>query len=247
MPEYVGQALARFNHPIQDQPQHQPHQHAIPTYRAKVQYAKPEDTSQGLSPSKKKYIQEVIGTFLYYICAVDSTMLTALSAIASAQAKPTEETMTRCKQFLDYAATHQDAILTYKASDIVLVVHSDTSYLSEPKARSRAGRHFFLSSDCDDPAYNGAVLNLAQLIKAVMSSAAEAELGALGINAREAVPQQITLTEMGHKQPQTPMQTNNTTALGVMNNNIQPQCTKAMDMRFHWLRCHKAQRQFHFF
>ena len=85
----------------------------------------------------------MIGTFLYYICAVDSTMLTALSAIASAQAKPTEETMTRCKQFLDYAATHQDAILTYKASDIVLVVHSDTSYLSEPKARSRAGRHFF--------------------------------------------------------------------------------------------------------
>ena len=47
----------------------------------------------------------------------------------------------------------------------------------------------FLSSDCDDPADNGAVLNLAQLIKAVMSSAAEAELGALHINAREAVPQ----------------------------------------------------------
>ena len=110
-------------------------------------------------------------------------MLTALLAIASAQAEPMEETMTRCKQFLDYAATHQDAILTYKASDMVLVIHSDASYLIEPKARSRAGGHFFLSSDCDDPADNGAVLNLAQLIKAVMSSAAEAELGALYINA----------------------------------------------------------------
>ena len=52
---------------------------------------------------------------------------------------------------------------------------------------------------------------------------------------------------MGHKQPQTPMQTDNTTALGVVNNNIQPRCTKAMDMRFHWLRCREAQRQFHFF
>jgi hypothetical protein len=80
-----------------------------------------------------------------------------------------------------------------------------------------------------------------------MSSAVEAELGALYINAHEAVPQQITLAEMGHKQPQTPMQTNNTTAIGVINNNIQSQCTKAMNMRFHWLRCRKAQHQVHFF
>jgi hypothetical protein len=152
-------------------------------------------------------------------------MLTALSAIASAQVEPTEETMTCCKQFLDYATTHLDAILTYKASDMILVVHSDASYLSKPKARSQAGGHFFLLPDCEDPANNGAELNLVQLIKAIMSSAAEAELGALYINAREVVPQRMTLAEMGHKQPQTPMQTNNTTALGVVNNNIQPHHT----------------------
>ena len=105
---------------------------------------------------------------------------------------------------------------------MVIVVHSDASYLSKPKACSQAGEHFCLLSDCDDPADNGAVLNLAQLIKAVMSSAAEAELGALYINAREAVPQRITLTEMGHKQPQTPMQTDNTTALGVNHNAPKP-------------------------
>ena len=247
MPEYVERALARFGHPIPDKPQHQPHQHTIPTYGATVQYAKPEDTSRRLSPQEKKFIQEVIGVFLYYGRAVDSTMLTALSAIASAQAEPTEDTMTRCKQFLDYAATHQDAIITYHASDMVLVVHSDASYLSEPKARSRAGGHFFLSSDITDPLDNGAVLNLAQLIKAVMSSAAEAELAALYINAREAIPQRQCLEEMGHKQPPTPMQTDNTTALGVVNNNIQPKRTKAMDMRFHWLRCREAQHQFRFF
>ncbi len=108
-----------------------------------MQYAKPKDTSQRLSPSEKKYIQEVTGTFLYYGHAVDSTMLTVLSAITSAQAEPTEETMTRCKQFLNYAATHHNTILTCKASDMVLVIHSDTSYLSEAKACSRAGGHFF--------------------------------------------------------------------------------------------------------
>ncbi len=76
---------------------------------------------------------------------------------------------------------------------MVLVVHSDTSYLSEPKARSQAGGHFFLSLDTEDPINNGAVLNIAQLIKAVMFSAVEAELGALYINARKAVPQCQTL------------------------------------------------------
>jgi hypothetical protein len=130
---------------------------------------------------------------------------------------------------------------------MVLVVHSDASYLSEPKARSRAGGHFFMSSDTTDPQNNGAVLNIAQLIKAVMSSAAEAELGALYINAREAVPQRQLLEEMGHPQPPTPIQTDNSTALGVVTCNIQPRRTKAMDMRFHWLRCREAQKQFRFF
>jgi hypothetical protein len=125
-------------------------------------------------------------------------MLTALSAIASTQTKPTKDTMTRCKQFLDYAATYQDAIIIYKKSDMVLVVHSDASYLSEPKARSRAGRNFFMSSNFDDPINNGAILNLAQLIKAIMSSTAEARIGALYIKAHEAVPQQQTLEEIGH-------------------------------------------------
>ena len=71
---------------------------------------------------------------------------------------------------------------------MILVVHSDASYLSKPKARSHVGGHFFMSANTKDPANNGAVLNIAQLIKAVMSSAAEGELGTLYINAREAVP-----------------------------------------------------------
>jgi len=174
-------------------------------------------------------------------------MLTSLSSIASTQAEPTEETMANIKLVLDYGASHQDAILTYQASDMVLVVHSDASYLSKPKARSRAGGHFFVSSDVTNPHNNGAVLNIAQLIKAVMSSAAEAELGALYINAREAVPMRQLFTEMGHIQPRTPIQTDNSTVCRVVSSNIQPRRTKAMDMRFYWLRCREAQRQFRFY
>ena len=43
------------------------------------------------------------------------------------------------------------------------------------------------------PANNGAVMNVSQIIKAVMSSAAEVELGALFINCKLAVPARRTL------------------------------------------------------
>jgi hypothetical protein len=104
-----------------------------------------------------------------------------------------------------------------------------------------------MSSNITNPHNNGAVLNIAQLIKAVISLAAEADLGALYINACKAVPMRQLLTEMGHIQPRTPIRTNNSTACGVVNSNIQPRRTKAMDLRFHWLRCREAQHQFRFY
>ena len=183
MPGYVGTALARFKHKKPRTNQDQPHKHAIPVYGATVQYTKEEDASQPLDKNGKKYAQQVIGTFLYYGQAVDGTMLPALSAISSSQAASTQETMKKIELFLNYAALHSDAIVTYRASKMILALHSDASYLSKPKARSRAGGHFFLSKNKEDPSNNGAVLNAAQIIRAVMSSAAEAELGAMFINA----------------------------------------------------------------
>jgi hypothetical protein len=140
------------------------------------------NTSPLLDKREKIFVQEVIGTFLYYAQCVNSTMLTALGSLAMQQANPTVNTMIKLRQFLDYAATHLDAIVTYYASDMVLAGHSDASYLSESKARSRAGEHFFMSTDTERPPNNGAVLTIAQIIKAVMTSAAEAEIGALYIN-----------------------------------------------------------------
>ncbi len=68
-----------------------------------------------------------------------------------------------------------------------------------------------------------------------MLSAAEAELGAMNINARKAVEERIILEEMGHNQPATPVQVDNSTAKGIINKRVQPKHTKAMDMCFHWL------------
>ena len=130
---------------------------------------------------------------------------------------------------------------------MVLAVHSDASYLSKREAKSRVGGHFFLSKDDPIPQDNRAILTVAQIIKTVMTSAAEAELGALFINARKAMHIQNILHEIGHMQPRTPIQTDNSTAEGVVNNKILPKATKAMDKNFHWLRCREAQQQFRCF
>ena len=70
---------------------------------------------------------------------------------------------------------------------MLLEIHSDTSYLLDANARSRAGGHMFLANQDHIPTNNQSVLNLSQIMKAVMSSAAEAELGALFISAKMAV------------------------------------------------------------
>ena len=69
-------------------------------------------------------------------------MLVALSALASEQAKTTRNTMGKVMTFLDYAASQEEAVITYHASEMVLACHSDASYLIEPGDRSRAGGNF---------------------------------------------------------------------------------------------------------
>ena len=111
-------------------------------------------------------------------------MLTALGSIVTQQAIPTANTMRNIKQLLDYAATHPGAAVTYWSSSMVLDAHSDASYRSETKSRSRTGGHFFMASNIAVPENNGDVHTIAQIIKTVMSYVAEAELGALYVNCR---------------------------------------------------------------
>ena len=167
--------------------QYYPFACARKTYGKDSQIMEEPKPSKPLDKAGQKLIQKITGKFLYLGRGVDSTLLTPLSAIAAQQANPTEKTMDQAKQLLDYIASQEDAVITYKASDMVLAAHSDAGYLNEAGARSRAGGHFFLSTNEEIPPNNGSILNVAQIIKAVMSSAAEAELGALYINAREAV------------------------------------------------------------
>jgi hypothetical protein len=85
-------------------------------------------------------------------------------------------------------ATRKEAILSYPVSNVVLTIYSDTLCLSKPKAYSQAGGHMFMAGKDKIPFNTGAVLNISQIIQAVMSSTAEAELGALFINAKTQLP-----------------------------------------------------------
>ena len=155
------------------------------------------------------------GKLLYLGRAVDSTLLLLISAIVSQQANPTKETLEQMRQLLDYLASQEETVLTYSARKMIVAVHSDASYLSVPNARSQAGRHFFLSSNDDIPGNNRAILNIAHIIKSVMSSVTEAKLAALCITAKQVVYIHIILEKMGHKQPPTLVQTDNAMVEGM--------------------------------
>ncbi len=99
------------------------------------------------------------------------------------------------------------------------------------------------SSNTTVPPNNGAILNIAHIIKNVMSSATKAELAGLYIMACKAVYIRTILEELGHVQSPTPLQTDNAMADWVINGKVQPKQTKAMDMRLNWLCNQECQWQ----
>ena len=161
-----------------------------------------------------------MGELLYIGRAVNNKLLVALSAIGFQQAAATEEMKDAIEQLLDYVATYPDDGILFRKSDMILAAHADAGFLNESKARSQAGAHIFLSENEPKPKLNGPVLTIAQIIKTVMASAAEAEMAALYITARKNIPLHNTLIEMGWPQAKTPIQTDNSTAAGFTNKKI---------------------------
>jgi hypothetical protein len=142
----VMKQLTCYAHPVPLKPQHCPFTPNPVTYGKDNQAPNPTNNSPLLDDTGKKRIQQIVGSFLYYAQAVDPTILMASSDIATQQSAPTKITKKPVEQFLDYMWTHPDAVIRYRASDMVLNVHSNTSYLSARCARSRAGGYFFLGS-----------------------------------------------------------------------------------------------------
>ncbi len=236
MPGYINKALTKYQHPKPVSPQHPPYKAAPIQYGEQVQRVE-VDTTQTLSPKETKHVQDIVGTLLCYARPGDPTLLAALSAIAARQSSGTRAVAGACHQLLDYVATHPNTGIRYKVCNMVLAVHIDASYLSEPGGKSRASSHFYLSNCNDEDFNNGAILTLSTIIKHVVSSASEAELAALYCGCKLAAPLQTTFEELSHVQPTpTPVTTDNITAQGLTMGTMTPKASKSMDQCFHWLK-----------
>ena len=161
---------------------------------------------------------------------MNNKLLVALSAIGSQQASATESTNDAIHHLLDYCAIYPDDGILYRSSDMILAAHSDASFSNETKSRRRAGAHIFLSEKDSIPRWNEPLLTIAQIMRYAVSSAAEAEMTALFLTAKEMVPLQNTLTEMGWKQPPSPLQSNNYTAVGMTNSTLIPKKSRSWDL-----------------
>ena len=98
--------------------------------------------------------------------------------------------MKKAKQLLNYLATYPNATIRFQASDMIMNIHSDASYLSESDARSRACGHFLMGwtpKDGNPIKLNGAFFTLCAILRFVVASVAEAELGALFLNCKEGI------------------------------------------------------------
>jgi hypothetical protein len=176
MPGYITAMLHKYQHPPAKRPQYAPHAWAEPAYGQRIQYAPPPDESAAAPAADIARAQGIDGTLLYYARSVDPTLVMPLSTIAARLSTATATTMDAVRHLLDYCSTKPDADIRYYASDMQLKIHSDASYLSKPRAKSRIGGYFFLgnSKHAQCPSlYNGPLLCQSTVLKHVVSSVAE--------------------------------------------------------------------------
>jgi hypothetical protein len=197
MPGYIKAALHKYQHAAPARLEHAPHTWNPPIYGAKTQFVKDETISPALSNKDINKLQQLTGTLLYYARAVDPTLIMPINVLASEQSKATEVTANKVIKLLNYCTTHQETKIRYHATDMILHIHSDASYLSEREAKSRAGGLFYMGSNTktNKKLTNGAFLIISKVLKHVMSSVAEAEIGAVFINAKEGAVLCTTLEE----------------------------------------------------
>ena len=108
----------------------------------------------------------------------------ALSTIGAHKYSATEKTLKSINQLLDYCATYPDDGIVYRSSDIVMTAYSDSGFNNEAKAIIRAGDYIFIYENEPITRWNGTILTIEQMIKYVLSLAAESEMGALFLTAK---------------------------------------------------------------
>jgi hypothetical protein len=244
IPGYIKKRLQQYSHIASKQVQNCPFMPASKQFGSKAQTPLPLDSLPKLDKVGIKKGQKIVGSILYCARAVDMTVLIALSTIAAKQTISTKPTLERRTQMLDCLVHNANTKVRFQASDMIMNIHLDASYLSEAKACSQTCGHFFMGwmpKDGDPIKINGAFCVSVNILRFVVASTAEAELGTLYHNCQTGIVFCQTLEAMGHKQPKTPVHCDNATSVGIVNNTVEQQCLQSMEMHFFWISDKMAQ------
>jgi hypothetical protein len=249
LPGYIERTLLSLNVIKSEKPVHNPVKYIPPVYGSNLTQQSYVDTSPRLDALQTKRIERIVGKLLYYARIIDSTMLVAVTKLASQQAAPTIETLEAAELLLQYAAHHPDAEVVFKRSNMQLEISSDASYLSERKSRSRVGGIAYLKTNelhTGDNLIlpNGPIDITCSILGPVVTSAMEAEYGALYVNARKAKELVQTLEDLGHPQGPVTIYADNKPAINVANGNAKQKRSKAIDMRFNWIKDRIKNKEF---
>jgi hypothetical protein len=192
---YIKAALHKYQHPTPARPEHAPHGWNPPIYGAKTQFVNDLTPGPVLSDKNVNKLQQLTGTLLYYARAVDPTLIMPINVLASEQSNANEVTADKVIKLLNYCNTHPGTQTRYHASDMILHIHSDASYISENEAKIRAGGLFYMGNTTknNNKLTNGAILIVSKVLKHVMSLAVEAEIGAVFLKAKEGAVLRTTL------------------------------------------------------
>jgi len=236
MPNYVAAGIARFCPNGPPLPANTPGIYVPPKFGA-PDLGATVDTTAPATLTDKQFIMEVVGYFLYYARIIDHRMLPSLTFIAKKQSAPTEATLAATQHFLRYAASHQEFKAIIHASDMLLAVISDGSHLSQERAGSIAGGyHHLTNKGASQYDINAPIHALCSSIPTVCGAASETEYASLYLNAQQAYFQRTCLTALGYPQPPTPLYADNSAAVGIANDTVKLKRSKAIDMRYHWIR-----------
>ena len=111
MTNYLTKEIQKFQQPTPKRFQYAPHKWTCLNFAAIKLLATPLDNSPPIPEERKRRIQKVVGTFLYYYQAVYCTMLPDLNIITEQHSNLTKNTEAAITQFIDYSATNPSAII----------------------------------------------------------------------------------------------------------------------------------------
>jgi hypothetical protein len=210
-------------------------------YGQSVQY-EPVDTSPPLDAARKQLLMEIVGCKMYVARAVQYDVLTATCKLASEQAHATDATWKKALHLLSYDKDHLEPHLTFKAESMMLHGYCDASYLSEAGSRSRGGDFSYIGHPYPAPP-NAAIEPHSQVLKCVLTSAAQAEHAELFEFAQDIVAQRQLLEWAGYIQDfPTPIYEDNQATYAIVHKAIKQRKSKSWAMRDHATQEMQAQR-----